>query len=151
MDIKVKTNVRNLQTRYIKFLNKLPRIVTQGLEQAGAFMVEAIKTRTDRGLDVNRKSFIAYSPEYAQLKNKTKVDLQDNNDMLNNISWQRVNKNKVKVYFRSQRELDKAYWHQTGSGNLPVRKFFGYDRRLEKQVQKNFVKFLTKKIRALNV
>lgn len=151
MDIKLNTNVKNVQARYAKFLNKLPKIVTQGLEDAGAFMAEAQRTRTDRGLDVNRRTFIGYSPAYAKLKNKGRVDLQDTNRMLQSITWKRLNKNHVKVYFRSQDEATKGYYHQTGSGNLPVRKFFGFDKSLENRVQKNFIKFVSKKLKGLKI
>ena len=59
--------------------------------------------------------------------------------------------NKAQVYFRSQREATKAFWHQTGAGNLPVRKFFGFDKKLEKVVQRNFDNLIKKEIRKLNI
>ena len=45
----------------------------------------------------------------------------------------------------------RHFWHQTGAGNLPVRKFFGYDKKLERVIQKNFEKFINKEIRRLNI
>ncbi len=151
LQVKVKSNVKNLQARYIKFAHKLPRLITMGLEQSGQFLKTAILDRTDRGLDMNKRKFIGYSDSYKQLKGKTRVDLQDTNDMLNSIDSRVVSKNKVQVFFRSGREATKAFWHQTGQGKLPVRKFFGYDKKLEKVIQNNFAKFIKKEIRRLGL
>lgn len=151
LDVKIKSNVKNLQARYIKFANKFPRIVTMGLEQAGQFLKTAILDRTDKGLDVNRNTFTAYSSSYAELKGKSRVNLQDSNDMLNSIDSRVVSKKKVQLYFRSNVEAEKALYHQTGAGNLPVRKFFGYDKKLERVIQKNFNNFVKKEIRRLGL
>ena len=151
LDIKIKSNVKNLQARYIKFANKFPRIITMGLEQAGQFLKTAILHRTDRGQDVNRNTFIGYSSAYAEAKGKSRVDLQDTNRMLQSIDSRVVSRNKVQLYFRSGREAMKAYWHQTGQGNLPERKFFGYDKKLERVIQKNFNNFVKKEIRRLGL
>lgn len=151
LDVKIKSNVKNLQARYIKFANKFPRIITMGLEQAGQFLKTAILDRTDKGLDVNRNTFRAYSSSYAELKGKSTVDLQDTNRMLQSIDSRVVSRNKVQLYFRSGREATKAFWHQTGQGNLPERKFFGFDKRLENVIQKNFNNFVKKEIRRLGL
>ena len=151
LSLKVKSNVKNLQARYIKFARKLPRIITMGLEQAGVQLKTAILHKTDRGIDVNRQNFIAYSSSYAEEKGKARVDLQDTNRMLQSIDSRVVAKNKVQVYFRSGREATKAFWHQTGQGNLPVRKFFGYDNALKNVIQKQFNNFVKKEIRRLGL
>ena len=151
LEVKFKSNVKNLQARYIKFAHKFPPIIQTGLEQAGQFLKTAILHRTDRGQDVNRNTFIAYSSAYAEAKGKSRVDLQDSNDMLNSIDSRVVSKNKVQIYFRSQFEAKKAFWHQTGAGNLPVRKFFGYDKKLENVIQRNFATYVKKQIRRLGL
>ena len=151
INIQIKSNVKNLQARYIKFSHKFPSIVKMGLEQAGQFLKTAILHRTDRGQDINRKTFVAYSSGYAEAKGKSRVDLQDTNRMLQSIDSKVISRNKAQVYFRSGREATKAFWHQTGQGNLPVRKFFGYDKKLERVIQKNFEKFINKQIRRLNI
>ena len=151
VNIQIKSNVKNLQARYIKFSHKFPGIIKMGLEQAGQFLKTAILHRTDRGQDINRNTFVAYSSAYAEEKGKSRVDLQDTNRMLQSIDSRVAGRNKVQVYFRSGREATKAFWHQTGQGNLPVRKFFGYDKKLERVIQKNFEKFINKEIRRLNI
>jgi len=151
LDIKLNTNIKNVQSRYSKFLNKLPGIITRGLEQAGENLKEVIIRRTSSGLDFQRKRFIPYSEAYSKLKNKTRVDLQDTNKMLQNIATKTISKNRVSVYFRSQYEAEKALYHQTGTGKLPKRKFFGFDAKLKKVIQKNFAKYIEKQIRGLNI
>jgi hypothetical protein len=151
LEVKVKSNVKNLQARYIKFAHKFPRIITMGLEQSGQFLKTAILHRTDRGQDINRNTFVAYSSAYAEEKGKSRVDLQDSNDMLNSIDSRVAGRNKVQIYFRSGKEATKAFWHQTGAGNLPVRKFFGYDKKLENVIQRNFATFVKKQIRRLGL
>jgi hypothetical protein len=151
LDIKITSNVKKVQARYIKFLNKFPSIVKMGLEQAGVNLKTAILERTDRGLDMNRKPFIGYSPSYVALKGKSRVDLQDTNMMLQSIDSRVVSKNKAQVYFRSGREAMKAFWHQTGQGKLPKRKFFGFDKKLEKVIQRNYENLLKQQIRRLGI
>ena len=151
LDLKIKTNVKNIQARYIKFASKFPHLLQRGLEQAGVQLKTAILHKTDRGIDVNRNNFIGYSTQYAQEKGKSRVDLQDTNRMLQSIDSRVVSRNKVQVYFRSGREAMKAFWHQTGAGNLPVRKFFGYDKALENVIQRQFHNYVKKEIRRLGL
>jgi hypothetical protein len=88
---------------------------------------------------------------YAEEKGKTIVNLQDTNTMLQSISNRVINKNKSQVYFKSQTEAKKAYWHQTGQGNLPVREFFGFNNKTERVIQKSFEKFLKKQIQQFKI
>ena len=148
---RVISNLPLVRKRFNKFFRKFPNIVTQGLEQAGIQLKTIIDTRTNRGLDINKERFIAYSPMYSALKGKTVVNLQDTNRMLQSIDSKVKNKNTVQIYFRSQRQAKKALWHQQGMGNLPQRKFFGYDRRTEKVIRDSFEKFIGKQIKALKI
>jgi len=150
-DIRIKTNIKNVQLRYAKFIGKFPRIITKGLEQAGVNLKEVIIRRTSSGLDYKRKRFKAYSQAYSNLKNKTKVDLQDTNDMLQSIDSRIVSRKKAQVYFRSNYEARKGMYHQTGAGRLPVRRFFDFDKKLERVIQKNFDKFVQKQIKGLGL
>ena len=150
-EIRIKSNIKNVQLRYAKFINKFPRIVTRGLEQAGVNLKEVIIRRTSSGLDFRRKRFKPYSEAYSNLKNKTRVDLQDTNQMLQSIDSRIVSRRKAQVYFRSNHEAEKAMYHQTGAGKLPVRRFFGFDKKLERVIQKNFDKFVQKQIKGLGL
>ena len=151
LDLKIKSNVRNVQARYVKFANKIPPIITKGIKQAGEQLKTIVVKRTESGKDVNMKGFRAYSPAYAELKGKTTVDLSDTNRMLQSISSRMVNRNTSRIFFRSPREATKAFFHQTGSGNLPIRKFFGYSKKTEKVIQDTFEKFVKREIRKLGL
>jgi phage gpG-like protein len=151
LNINIKTNVKNLQARYLKFSHKFPGIIKKGLEQAGLNLKDIILTKTDRGQKYTSGSFPAYSQAYASLKGKSTVDLQDTNKMLQSIDSKLVSRNKVQLYFRSGREAMKAYWHQTGQGNLPKRPFFGFNKKVERVIQKNFEKYIKKEIKRLQI
>ena len=151
LDLKIKSNVRNVQARYVKFAHKIPPIITKGIKQAGEQLKTIVVKRTESGKDVNMKGFRAYSPAYAELKGKSTVDLEDTNQMLQSISSKAVSKNKAQVFFRSQREATKGLFHQKGMGNLPKRKFFGFNKKTEKVIQKQFENFVKKEIRRLGI
>ena len=152
LSINITSNVKIVQARYIKFINKFPQIIKMGLDQAGENLKTIIVDRTHkRGLDMNNRKFIGYSPYYQELKGKSKVDLMDSNRMLQSIASRVVSSNKAEVYFRSQREATKAFWHQTGQGKLPVRKFFGFNKKVEKLIKKNYERFLNKQIKSMKI
>ena len=62
LDLKIKSNVRNVQARYVKFAHKIPPIITKGIKQAGEQLKTIIVKRTEQGKDVKMKDFTAYSP-----------------------------------------------------------------------------------------
>lgn len=151
LSAKVNTNLRQVRKRYNKFFKRFPNIVLQGLERAGVQLKEIILEKTDRGIDITGRRFAPYSRMYQELKGKTKVDLQDTNRMLQSIDSRVVNKTKVQVYFRNQNMAKRALWHQTGQGNLPERKFFGFNNSTEKVIQRTFAKFVKQKMKALKI
>lgn len=151
LSAKVNTNLKQVRKRYNKFFKRFPNIVLQGLERAGVQLKEIILEKTDRGIDIAGRRFAPYSQMYQELKGKTKVDLQDTNRMLQSIDSRVVNKTKVQVYFRNQNMAKRALWHQTGQGNLPERKFFGFNNSTEKVIQRTFAKFVKQKMKALKI
>ena len=90
---RVTSNLPIVRKRFNKFFKRFPNIVTKGLEQAGVQLKEIIITRTDKGLDFNKRKFVPYSPLYAEEKGKTVVNLQDTNRMLQSIDSKIRNKN----------------------------------------------------------
>ena len=151
LNAKVISNLPKVRKRFKKFSKQLPNIITQGLEQAGIQLKEIILERTDKGFDMNKSKFTAYSPMYSALKGKSVVNLQDTNRMLQSIDSKIINKNQVQIYFRSQTQAKKALWHQQGMGKLPQRKFFGYNLSTEKVIRRSFEQFIKKQIKALNI
>jgi hypothetical protein len=151
LSARVNTNLKQVRKRYNKFFKRFPNIVLQGLERAGVQLKEIILEKTDRGIDIAGRRFTPYSRMYEELKGKKKVDLQDTNRMLQSIGSRVVNKRKVQVYFRNQGMAKRALWHQTGQGNLPERKFFGFNNSTEKVIQRTFAKFVKQKMKALKI
>ena len=151
LNAKVISNLPKVRKRFKKFSKQLPNIITQGLEQAGIQLKEIILERTDKGFDMNKSKFTAYSPMYSALKGKSVVNLQDTNKMLQSIDSKILNKNKVQIYFRSQSQAKKALWHQQGMGKLPQRKFFGYNLATEKVIRRSFEQFIKKEIKRLKI
>ncbi len=92
---RVTSNLPIVSKRFNKFFKRFPNIVTKGLEQAGVQLKEIIITRTDKGLDFNKRKFVAYSPQYAEEKGKSVVNLQDRNFMLQSIDSKIRSKNKA--------------------------------------------------------
>ena len=151
LNAKVTSNLPLVRKRFNKFFKRFPNIVTQGLEQAGVQLKEIILERTDKGFDMNKSKFTAYSPMYSALKGKSVVNLQDTNRMLQSIDSKILNKNKVQIYFRSQSQAKKALWHQQGMGKLPQRKFFGYNLATEKVIRRSFEQFIKKEIKRIKI
>ena len=151
LNAKVTSNLPLVRKRFNKFFKRFPNIVTKGLEQAGVQLKTIIDTRTDKGLDINKRRFVAYSPMYSALKGKSVVNLQDTNDMLQSIDSKIKNKNQVQIYFREQSQAKKALWHQKGMGKLPQRKFFGYNLATEKVIRRSFEQFIKKEIKRIKI
>ena len=151
LNAKVTSNLPLVRKRFNKFFKRFPNIVTKGLEQAGVQLKTIIDTRTDKGIDINKRRFVAYSPSYAEEKGKSVVNLQDTNDMLQSIYSKIKNKNQVQIYFREQSQAKKALWHQKGMGKLPQRKFFGYNLATEKVIRRSFEQFIKKEIKRIKI
>ena len=151
LNAKVTTNLLLVRKRFNKFFKRFPNIVTKGLEQAGVQLKEIILERTDKGIDLNKRKFTAYSPMYSALKGKSVVNLQDTNRMLQSIDSKKRNKHLGQIYFRSQAQAKKALWHQQGMGKLPERKFFGYNLATEKVIRRSFEQFIKKEIKRLKI
>ena len=150
IDIKP-VKLKAFQTRYIKFIHKFPAIIKKGLDQSAEQLKTIILLRTQGGRDFKNRRFTQYSDAYSELKGKTKVDLEDTNKMLQSIESRVINRNRSVVRFRNPREATKAMFHQTGAGNLPVRRFFDFFNFTEKVIQKQFQHFIKKEMRKFNV
>jgi len=151
LSINFSTNTKNIQKKFDKFLRKFPHITRKGLDQAGEQLTEIIRTKTTRGEKYTSGKFPRYSAEYSALKGKTVVDLQDTNRMLQSIKSRTVNNFKNIVYFGNQQMALRAYWHQTGSGNLPERPFFGFNKKVENVIKKQFENLISKEMKRMKL
>lgn len=151
LSVHFSTNSKKIQKKFNTFLKRFPRVTRKGLEQAGEQLRRIIEDKTTRGEKYTSGRFVAYSPEYSALKGKTIVDLQDSNRMLQSMKSRVVNNYKSQVYFNDMGMGKRAYWHQTGSGNLPERPFFGFNKKVENVIKKQFENLVSKEIRRLKL
>lgn len=92
-------------------------------------VAKLIRDRTrQNGKDVNGSDFAEYSD--ATQKRKAKqgkpsfVNLTDHSNMINGVHVSAV-LGGYEIYIADTFNNKKAYWHQTGAGNLPKREWFG--------------------------
>lgn len=90
-----------------------------------------ILKRTRNNQDVNGQCFKPYQKSYAKYKVenayqafRSKIpNLSFTGQMLRAMSVQKIT-NGARIYFNSEEEAQKAYWHNNGTG-VPKREFFG--------------------------
>jgi len=148
---KITSNLPLVRKRYNKFFKKFPRLTKIGLELAGLQLREIILDKTSKGKDTHNRRFPPYSKGYSEAKGKTVVDLYDQGNMLQNFTSKIANKKKVQLFFRSKKEADKAKWHHYGTDKLPKRPFFGYNKKTEVAIRKEFERFMKRQIKALKI
>ena len=148
---RITSNLPLVRKRFNKFFKKFPRITKIGLELAGLQLREIILDKTSRGKDFRNKKFRRYSDAYSEAKGKKTVDLYDTGAMLNNFTSKVANKKKVQLFFRSKKEADKAKWHHYGTDKLPKRPFFGYNKKTEVAIRKEFERFMKRQIKGLKL
>ena len=151
LSIHFSTNTKMIQRKFNRFLRRFPHITKKGLDQAGEQLRRIIEENTTKGKNFKGGKFVAYSPEYSALKGKTTVDLQDSNRMLQSMKSRTVNNYKAQVYFNDMGMGKRAYWHQTGSGKLPERPFFGFNKKVENVIKQSFESLISKEIRKLKL
>lgn len=137
-------------SRKLRYLGE--PLSNQELEAIGSEVIVEIQTRTESGKDVNGARFKGYSDRTKKSRSKrgrttSKVDLSDFGDMLRSMT-SRVESNKVIIAFSKMVENDKAYFHQTGAGKLPVRRFFAISKkqttRVVEMVREHYRKIINK-------
>ena len=148
---RITSNLPLVRKRYNKFFKKFPRLTKIGLELAGLQLREIILDKSSKGKDTHNRRFPPYSKGYSEAKGKTVVDLYDQGNMLQNFTSKIANKKKVQLFFRSKKEADKAKWHHYGTDKLPKRPFFGYNKKTEVAIRKEFERFMKRQIKALKI
>jgi hypothetical protein len=109
-------------------------------EAFGQAVIDLMKERTERGVDIKGKPFKAYSPQYVKSldfaaagKSKNKINMTLSGDMLGLLDVVENKKSEIKIGWGSdETENAKAYNHNEGD-TLPKRAFFGVT---EKELQK---------------
>ena len=156
VNVNIKTNQKQLSAKFKKFGAVLPRVIDKGVKQAGFQLVDIIRTKTKKGIDFDDTRFAPYSDSYLkQLQREgkpTAVDLFYTGRMLGALSpsmIKKTGKHKVTLAFSRKDEIDKAFFNQVTTD--PQRKFFGFNTRTEKIIQRTFNKFVEKELRKFKI
>lgn len=111
------------------------------VDAIGAYVVQEIVDRTQRGIDMHGDAFKPYSEAHKKTRIKygaqtSYVDLNMTGNMLASITHN-VRGNTVTILLRAAKENAKAHGHYFGTKNLPRRKFFGIDAKMKKAIIQN--------------
>ena len=157
VDLKIKSNSKQVSQKFKKFQSVLPRVIDKGLKQAGFQLLDIIRTKTQKGIDFRDRPFAPYSSGYLKKLNKegksTNVDLFYSGRMLGSLtpsgSVKKTGKHKVSVSFTNSQMRQRALFNQVL--NDPKREFFGFNNRTEKIISKQFNRFVEKELRKFRI
>jgi len=155
---KIKTNSKHIEKRFKRLQSKFPKILDKGLLQAGFQLLDIIRTKTAKGIDINSRRFAPYSTSYLKKLNregkKTAVDLFYTGRMLGALTpsgktVRKTGKHKISLAFSNAQMRQRALFNQVL--NEPKRVFFGFNDRTEKIIQNTFNKFIKKQFRDMKL
>ena len=153
LELKIKTNQKQLSKKLGKFQTRLSRIVDKGVKQAGFQLLDIIRTKTAKGIDARDVPFAQYSDSYRkQLQREgkpLKVDLFYSGRMLGSLSSRKTGKHKTSLGFTNAQMRQRALFNQVL--NEPKREFFGFNDRTEKIISKQFNRFVEKELRKFKI
>ena len=148
LDLKIKSNSKQVSKKFKKFQSVLPRIIDKGIKQAGFQLIDIIRTKTKKGINFKDGAFAPYSQGYLKKLNRegksTNVDLFYSGRMLGSLTSKKTGKHKVSLGFSNAQMLQRALFNQVL--NDPKREFFGFNNRTEKIISKQFNRFVEKEL-----
>jgi len=153
VDLKIKSNSKQVSKKFKKFQSVLPRIIDKGIKQAGFQLIDIIRTKTKKGINFKDGAFAPYSQGYLKKLNRegksTNVDLFYSGRMLGSLTSNKTGKHKVSLGFSNAQMLQRALFNQVL--NDPKREFFGFNNRTEKIISKQFNRFVEKELRKFRI
>ena len=153
VDLKIKSNSKQVSKKFKKFQSVLPRIIDKGVKQAGFQLIDIIRTKTKKGINFRDSVFAPYSQGYLKKLNRegksTNVDLFYTGRMLGSLTSRKTGKHKVSLGFSNAQMLQRALFNQVL--NDPKREFFGFNNRTEKIINKQFNKFVEKELKKMKL
>ena len=157
LSVKIKTNSKAIERRYKRLKSKFPSIIDKGILQAGFQLLDIIRTKTAKGIDINSRRFAPYSTSYLKKLNregkKTSVDLFYTGRMLGSLTpsstVKNTGKHKVTLAFSNSEMRQRALFNQVL--NEPKREFFGFNKRTEKIISSKFNLFVSKELRKMKI
>ena len=153
VDLKIKSNSKQVSKKFKKFQSILPRIIDKGVKQAGFQLLDIVRTKTKKGINFKDGAFAPYSQGYLKKLNRegksTNVDLFYSGRMLGSLTSKKTGKHKVSLGFSNAQMLKRALFNQVL--NDPKREFFGFNNRTEKIISKQFNRFVEKELRKFRI
>ena len=153
VDLKIKSNSKQVSKKFKKFQSVLPRIIDKGIKQAGFQLLDIVRTKTKKGINFKDGAFAPYSQGYLKKLNRegksTNVDLFYSGRMLGSLTSKKTGKHKVSLGFSNAQMLQRALFNQVL--NDPKREFFGFNNRTEKIISKQFNRFVEKELRKFRI
>ena len=153
VNLKIKDNTQQVRNNFKKLGRRLTKTIDKGVKQAGFQLLDIIRTKTKKGIDINSRKFAPYSSGYLKKLQregkKTAVDLFYTGRMLGSLTpnqtIKKTGKHQVTLSFSNAEMRQRALYNQVL--NEPKRVFFGFNRRTEKIINKSIEKFMKKHIR----
>ena len=157
LDVKIKTNSKAFEKRFQRLQTKFPKIIDKGILQGGFQLLDIIRTKTQKGIDFRDRKFAPYSEGYLKKLNregkKTAVDLFYTGRMLGSLTpsstVKKTGKHKVTLGFSNSEMRQRALFNQVL--NEPKRQFFGFNKRTENIIKKQFNRFVQKELRKFKI
>ena len=157
VDLKIKSNSKQVSQKFKKFQSVLSRVIDKGVKQAGFQLLDIIKTKTQKGIDFRDIPFAPYSEGYLKKLNKegksTNVDLFYSGRMLGsltpNSTVKKSGRNKVSVAFNNSQMRQRAVFNQVLGRTK--REFFGFNSRTENIKSKQCIRFVEKELRKFKI
>lgn len=155
--LKLKDNSKQVSNRFKSYQSALSRAIDKGVKQAGFQLLDIIRTKTQKGQDFRDRKFAPYSSGYIKKLNregkKTAVDLFYTGRMLGsltpNSTVKKTGKHKVTLAFSNSQMRQRALFNQVL--NEPKREFFGFNKRTENIISKQFNRFVAKELRKFRI
>ena len=157
ISLKVTSNSKTVSKRFKGYQSALSRAIDKGVKQAGFQLLDIIRTKTQKGKDFNDRKFAPYSSSYLKQLNregkKTAVDLFYTGRMLGSLTpsstVKNTGKHKVTLAFSNSQMRQRALYNQVL--NDPTREFFGFNKRTENIISKQFNRFVSKELRKMKI
>ena len=155
--LKLKDNSKQVSNKFKSYQSALSRAIDKGVKQAGFQLLDIIRTKTQKGQDFRDIRFAPYSSSYLKQLNregkKTAVDLFYTGRMLGsltpNSTVKKTGKHKVTLAFSNSQMRQRALFNQVL--NEPKREFFGFNKRTENIISKQFNRFVAKELRKFRI
>ena len=120
VDLKIKSNSKQVSKKFKKFQSILPRIIDKGVKQAGFQLIDIVRTKTKKGINFKDGAFAPYSQGYLKKLNRegksTNVDLFYSGRMLGSLTSKKTGKHKVSLGFNNSQMLQRALFNQVMMG-----------------------------------